>query len=176
VKIIFFRAGKNKNKDLKSNKNKFKMFFSNKKVKYGLEKAFTLSILLIFTLLVAFQIMLATPSTRQYMVLDSEYEGRPLRAEESLFNEGELELELQNMESDEGINVLVNGDAQAVFSTKNMYLKVREGDVVEIDGTQSANEALVRIVNSSENLKKQCLGKQVEVQADIKSLIQIKME
>ncbi|MDP4180253.1 MAG: hypothetical protein Q8942_04075 [Bacillota bacterium] len=163
MRIVAFKTGKRKDS-------------SQKRISSNTEKIFVITFFFIFAALILSQVILAMPSTRNLLVSDAEYEGSPIGAEESLYSEGELKLELQNMENDNNLNVLVNGDEVAAFSNKSMVLKVKDGDVVEIDGTNSTNSAVVKIIDGSANLKNGCVGREVKVNSDLKNLIKINLE
>lgn len=162
MKIAVFKVGKGK-KDQK------------KRIRSNTEKAFVITFFVLFASLILTQILLAAPTTRKLLVKDAEFEGSPIRMEENLFTEGELELELQNIQRDENLNILINGDEVAAFSNKSMVLKVRDGDVIEIDGTRTNNPAVVKITKSSSNIENSCVGKEFRVGTELKNLIMVKI-
>ena len=100
----------------------------------------------------------------------------PLGEEEFLYKEGSLALELVNCESDNNLKVLVNGEEAAVFYSNQLNLAVKDGDVVEVDGSSASEECEVRIISGSENIATECTGCSVTVNSDIKKLIKVKMK
>jgi len=146
-----------------------------KKIKSFSEKAFVITFFILFASLILTQILLVSPTTRRFLVKDVEFEGSPLEVVENLYSEGELELELQNIQKDENINVLINGDEVAAFSDKSMVLKVRDGDVLEIDGTGTNNSAVVKVIKSSSNIENNCVGKEFTVGSELKNLFRVKI-
>jgi hypothetical protein len=162
MKIAIFKVGKGK-KD------------QRKRIKSNTEKAFVITFFALFASLVLTQLLLAAPSTRKLLVKDAEFEGSLIGIEENLFSEGELELELQNIQKDENLNILINGDEVAAFSDKSMVLKVRDGDVIEIDGTNTDSPAVVKITKSSRNIENSCVGKEFRIESELKNLINVKI-
>ncbi len=140
------------------------------------EKLLMLSFAAVFGLLVIVQILLATPSVRPMIAEDTEFEGSPVSNEEFLYKEGEVVLELTGSESDQNIKVIKNGDEAADFSNKLVKLTVREGDVIEIDGTASIYASEVSVSWCSDNIRDDSVGKKVKVFSDVKNLLRIKME
>ncbi len=162
MKIAGFKVTKEKNSQ-------------KKRIKSLSEKAFVITFFILFASLVITQILLASPGTRRFLVKDVEFEGSPLGVVENLYSEGELELELQNIQKDENINVLINGDEVAAFSDKSMVLKVKDGDVLEIDGTGTNNSAVIKVIRSSSNIENDCVGKEFTVDSEIKNLFRVKI-
>lgn len=142
----------------------------------NIERVLFLSFIAVFVLLIAVQAALLNPSVRTFLTSDSEYEGAPLALEEYLFEEGELGLSLVNAESSPKLKVLVNGDEVANFSIKKIDIKVRNGDVVEIDGSQLKNPAEVEIFSKSDNVITDCLNKKIKVRSNITNLIKVNVE
>lgn len=163
MKFVVFRYGgkKGKKRALKS---------------INFEKLLMLSFASVFGLMVIVQILLATPSVRTMFVEDIEFEGSPVSAEEYLYKEGEVVLELYGRESDQDIKVLLNGDEAADFSNKLVKLSVREGDVIEIDGTDSVYASEIGVSWCSDNITDDCTGRKVNVFSNVKNLLRIKME
>jgi hypothetical protein len=163
MKFVYYRFGsKEKSRKLRNGFNP--------------EKALMLSFAAVFALLVIVQVLLATPSIRTLIVEDVEFEGTPVNSEEYMYKEGEVVLELVNSESNQDLKVLVNGDETADFSNKLIKLTVREGDVVEIDGTGSIVSSEVAVSWCSNNITGDCIGRKIIVLSDIKSLLKVKME
>jgi hypothetical protein len=129
-----------------------------------------------FILMILVQTALLSPSIRTYLSVDSEYEGTPLALEEYLFEDGALTLKLVNTEKNSLIKVLVNGDSVADFSINEVSIRVKDGDVVEIDGSQSKSAAEVKVISKTENVISDCLNKPVRVQANIKSLVKVRVD
>ncbi len=143
---------------------------------FNTERVLFLSFLIIFCFTILVQAMLATPSMRTYMTEDKEYEGSPIKVEEYLYKEGEITLELQSGDFDQDLKVLKNGDLVAIFSDKRVKLSVKDGDVIEIDGTDSSHASQIAVASCSGNVSKDSVGRTVSVISNVKSLTKIKME
>lgn len=141
----------------------------------SVERFLFLAFIVTFIILIAAQAALMNPSIRTFLTSDNEFEGTPLGVEEFLYNEGEIGLELLNAEKDPDLKVLVNGDVVDVFDTKDLSISVKEGDVVEIDGTGVSSDAEVSVVSKSNNISSECIGKSVKVQSNVKKIVKIKM-
>lgn len=146
------------------------------KFSFDMEKVLAISFVIVFSVMICVQAILATPHLRTLIAEDIEFEGTPVSTQEYLYKEGEITLELLNENSDQGLKVLKNGDEAGDFSNKNVILKVKEGDVIEIDGTVSSGESMVSVKACSNNMDMSCIGKNITVNNDVKSLIKIKME
>jgi hypothetical protein len=148
----------------------------SRRFKFDMEKALVISFVVVMVIMICVQAILATPHLRTLIVRDIEFEGTPVSAQEYLYKEGEITLELMNKSLDQGLKVLKNGDEAADFSNNNVILTVKEGDVIEIDGTDSLGESVVSVKSCSENIDMSCIGKNITVDSEVKSLIKIKME
>jgi len=82
-----------------------------------------------------------------------------LQFEEYLYSEGEISVALCSADVDENLKLLVNGEEVAVFSQNVINLKVKEGDVVSVDGS-STEEAEVAIVYATDNIKLDNIGRE----------------
>ncbi|MCX7923280.1 MAG: hypothetical protein N3B21_14910 [Clostridia bacterium] len=163
MKFMFFKV-KNKSQN------------GRKGIMLGIERILFFSFVVAFFAMIAVQTLLTLPSAKPIFSVKSDVEGAPLGIEEYLYKEGEIGLELLNSEGDENIKVLVNGDEVATFANKLVELTVRDGDVVEIDGSSSQDNASVEVVSKSENIGIDCIGKKVQVEANIKKLFNIKIK
>jgi hypothetical protein len=144
--------------------------------KYSIERILFFSFICIFFLLIIVQTALVSPSIKAFVSTGSEFEGVPLGVEEFLYREGDIKLQILSGNGSSDIKALVNGDEVAAFSSKNISLKVKDGDVVEIDGSSVRDETEVGVVFKSENISDDCLGKSVIVKSNIKKLIKVKIQ
>jgi len=159
LKLLVFRYGRKRNK--KTN------------IKINIERFLFLAFICTFITLVIVQVALMSPSIRTFLNVSNDYEGRPLGLEEFLYKEGEIAIGLVNGDSNPGLKVLINGDEVSQFDEKIINLKVKDGDVIEIDGSAVRGEAETEIVSKSDNIDVDCLGKTVKVQSNIKKLVKV---
>jgi hypothetical protein len=143
---------------------------------FGFEKILFWSFILAFTLLIIVQAALTNPSVRTSLSMVDELEGRPLGAEEYLYKEGAIMLQLLSTENNPKIKVLINGEETGAFVSSILEVTVKEGDVVEIDGSRVQEEAEVAIVSANDNVNPQCINKRVAVNSNIKRLAIITMK
>jgi hypothetical protein len=115
------------------------------------------------------------PATEPIVLMTGKYDGVPLKQEETLYEEGEIGLDVIEGEIGDNLKVLINGDYVATFENKHIDIKVKDGDVVEIDGCSLQNEVEVKIVSKSDNIDQDCDGKKVNISSNIKKLVKIQM-
>ena len=106
MKVVVFKAGKNKKRPDKKTKNP----------RFGFERILFFSFIVLFTALVLVQTAMMNPSIRTFLVNDTGLEGSPLEFEEYLYSEGEVSIALYGEDSNEDLKLLLNGDEVAVFS------------------------------------------------------------
>lgn len=167
MKVVVFRTGKGKNKD-RSHERTINP-------RFGFERILFFSFIILFAVLVLVQAALMNPTTRTFLVNDTGLEGSPLQFEEYLFSEGEISIALCSADINEDLKLLINGDEVAAFSENVINLKVKEGDVISVDGSIT-EEAEVAIVSASDNIKLDNIGKRTKVSSDVKQLARITIE
>jgi len=127
-----------------------------------------------FIMLIASQAALANLSIRS-SVSDNYYiEGEPLCSEAYLFIPCKMELKLINVETCPNLKVLVNGVNTATFNNNRILLELKEGDVVELDGSSVLTLPVVQISAVSENLGS-ILGKTISVADGITFVARMKI-
>jgi len=166
MKVIVFRANTKKNK---------KTHAKAVNPRFGFERFLFFSFIILFSALVLVQAALMNPATRTFLVNDNGLEGSPLQFEEYLYSEGEISVALYSADVDENLKLLVNGEEVAVFSQNVINLKVKEGDVVSVDGS-STEEAEVAIVYATDNIKLDNIGERIKVNSEVKHIARIIIE
>lgn len=162
MKFSVFKVSRNTGRGLKS-------------VKLNIEKVLFLTLIGAFIILVTVQTLLAIPATQPIFNSGAQSEGRPLGVEEYLYNAGEIVLALEGNEGDESLKVLVNGDEVADFANQDVRIDVKDGDVVEIDGSRCIGSKEVKIISASKNITDSCVGKSVKAKSNIKRLVHIRV-
>ncbi|HEX9060915.1 MAG TPA: hypothetical protein VF941_12105 [Clostridia bacterium] len=142
----------------------------------NIERYVFLLVITAFSVLVIVQASLANPTVRNFLLSEKDFEGTPIGSEEYFYKEGSLTLRLIGEYSDPGIKVLVNGDEVAGFSQPELMVKVKNGDVVELDGSGAVNKASVQVFSKSSNIDSRCVGKSTQVRSGIVKLTDIKIE
>lgn len=167
MKIIIFKAGKKHAKKDKPIKNKFFTFF--------FEKILIFVFILVFISLIVVQVAMINPKARAVLVNENTLEGSPLRVEEYLYKKGEIFISLKNENINKDINVLLNGDKIAAFTSNIIKLYVKDGDVIEIDSTM-VDRAEVEIISASNNIVDRYKGIKLKLNSEIKQLIKIQID
>ncbi len=142
----------------------------------NVERYVFLLVVTAFSVLVIVQASLANPTVRNFLLSEKDFEGTPIGSEEYFYEEGSLTLRLIGEYSDPGIKVLVNGDEVAGFSQTELMIKVKNGDVVELDGSESVNKASVQVFSKSGKIDSGCVGKTIQVKSGIVKLTDIEVE
>ena len=136
---------------------------------------FNISILL-FILMIIIQAILTNPQARDYLNVTGTFEGKPLAIEEYLYKQGQIMLEASGNYQPDMLKALVNGEEAAGFNGKYLELMLKDGDVVEVDGSMLKSPVEIRIVSKTDNILTDCVGKTVRTQSDIKKLVKVKVE
>jgi len=168
MKVIVFRAGKEKKKRSEN--------AAKKLINFGFEKILFFAFIGLFIAMVFVQGTLLNPALRNYLIKDEDVNGRPLGEEEYLYSEGEISIALLASESNEDLKLLVNGDEVAVFNQNLVTISVKDGDVIEIDGSATDQEALLEIISASENLSGVEVGKRIKVNSNIEEITRISVK
>ncbi len=127
----------------------------NKRIEKLLFKAVLLGLLI----LVVFQIVMLKDSVRMFLNYTTMLEGRSLRAEGMLMEEGYVCLSLENGTSLSGIELLLNGEPIASLDTRGVRVHVRNNDVLELDASRNKKGcAWVHVVEVSDNVMQPPVG------------------
>lgn len=128
-----------------------------------------------FLVLIAVQVVMANPSIREKFNLTDKSIGLPLNDNEFLYNQGQITLRMIGDNPDPTLKILVNGDEAAIFENTQMSITVRDGDVIEIDGSQSLLEHIIKIESVSANISPKCSVASVNVHSNIKKLVKVQI-
>lgn len=131
--------------------------------------------ILCFIVLILVQIILVVPSARENLKLSDNSIGVPLGSDEYLYNQGQLTLKMIGSDPDPTIQILVNGDAVAIFENLEMNISVRDGDVIEIDGSQSLLGHIIRVESVSANISSKCSTAVAKVESNIQTLVKVQI-
>jgi hypothetical protein len=142
---------------------------------HNLERFLFLSCIFVFVALIIAQAALLSPAVRTSLSLNSDLEGAPLGTEEILYAEGRLVLQAFDAKKDYNLKVLVNGDEVARFADNKAELTVRNGDVIEIDGSSVHNDVKVAVVYKSDNILTDCLNKAVLVNSNVRRFMKVRI-
>ncbi len=146
------------------------------KTGYSFERVLFLSFVFTFCLMILVQTALTNSSVRDFLAVNTDMEGSPLEREMYLYNEGTIRIGLTGESENSDIKILVNGDEAAVFSSRILELNVKDGDVIEVDGSRFKSTAEVEILSKSDNISTPCLGKKVKVQSDTQRLLKVNID
>lgn len=140
-----------------------------------LENLLFFTCILCFLVLLTVQVILAVPSFRSVLNITDKTIGTPLNGDEYLYTQGQITLKMVGEEPDPTVRVLLNGDAIAQFDSTEMTLNVRDGDVVEIDGSHSLVGHIIRVESITTNINTKCKNGVVNIENDIKKLVKVEL-
>lgn len=147
--------------------------------KPNIEKILISLFIFSFSALILVQAILLDPSVRANLIIEEVLGGTPLGAEETLYNQGIIVLEVMGSLPDTNngmsLKVLINGEPAASFKEESLQLQIIDGDVIEIDGSDYKQELGVVIRSGSENINSEYLGKSVTVFSNVKKLAKIRI-
>ncbi len=132
--------------------------------------------ILCFVVLILVQVVLVVPSLRNILHISDKSIGMPLNGDEYLYDQGQITLEMIGEEPDPTVRILVNGDNVAQFDSNEMTISVKDGDVVEIDGSQSLVEHIVKVESVTTNINSHCTNAVANIQSNIKRLVKIQID
>lgn len=168
MKIVVFRASKEKKKINPKAAARF--------VNFGVEKILFFAFVCVFIALVFVQGTLMNPSMRTFLVNDKKVDGRALAKEEYLYKEGQISIALLESENNQDLKLLVNGDEVAAFDENLVTLSVKDGDVIEVDGSLIESETEVEIISASDNVAGIEVGKKVKVNSNIEEIARVSID
>lgn len=155
-------------------------FNSNAKVasharRINIERLLFIFFIISFMLLVIIQAALTDPAVRAAVSADAGIDGVPLGQEVFLYEEGSLVLTLANHAPDANLKILINGSVIGGFDEPNIKVSVKDGDVVEIDGSEIDYRADIVIMSKSQNIETDCVGDSITTNFDVTGLVKVKM-
>ncbi|HEY5587285.1 MAG TPA: hypothetical protein VIK78_22715 [Ruminiclostridium sp.] len=128
-----------------------------------------------FVVLVSVQIVLVIPSARDSLNLTDKSIGAPLSSDEYLYNQGQITLKMIGTDPDPTVRILVNGDNVAMFEKLEMNINVKDGDVIEIDGSQSLLDHIITVASASTNINSKCSTAVAKVETNIQRLVKVQI-
>lgn len=131
--------------------------------------------ILCFIILIAVQIILVTPVLRDKLNLTDTSIGLPLNGDEYLYNQGQITLKIVGEDPDPLLRILINGDFVAAFEKTEMDVSVKDGDVIEIDGSQTSVPHIVQVKSISANVSNKCKNASATVNSNIQKLVKVRV-
>jgi len=129
-----------------------------------------------FLLLMTVQVALTSQTVRERFYMDDELEGTPLVGEVFLYDSGEIVLELIGRSSSPELKVLVNGDEACSFTSSVISVKVKNGDVLELDGSGLDEQLEVKVLSKSENIRSDFVNKKFSVKSGIRRIGKVRVK
>ena len=158
---------------------KFNLKSNNEKVNEtnktsSLEKILFRTCIIFFIALISVQIVLSVPSVRARLNIMDKSLGIPLGSDEYLYGRGKVTLALIREEPDPQVKILVNGEQVAVFDKIEIPVNVNDGDVIEIDGSESPISHMIKVQNASSNINSKSINAIANIEHNIENLVRIR--
>ncbi|HHW32419.1 MAG TPA: hypothetical protein GXX20_12255 [Clostridiaceae bacterium] len=147
-----------------------------KRSEINIEKILFLIFSVSFALMVVVQAALLNQDVRIFLDVDAGLEGTPLEAEEYLYKDGIVVLKLLSQDTCPDLKILVNGTEIARFTENELIITVKDGDVIEADGSQVPYSLEVGIKSTSSNILLDSIYRQFKIDSSIKKLARIRIK
>ncbi len=158
---------------MSSKEKEAKSFILKKPVNF--ERMIHLLFFIVFLFLIAIQTAIFFPSIKPGVIAKDSLIGVPIGKEEYLYKEGSFVLTLLEFESYPALKVLVNGEERASFNGKSVTVNVIDGDVVELDGSETNANTSFTISSVSDNMDKKYLGKSLIVGREVLKIFKVRL-
>lgn len=129
-----------------------------------------------FAILVIIQSILAVPTARDALNLSDKSIGVPLSNDEYLYDQGQIKLKMIGNEPDPTVRILINGEPVAMFENIDMDISVKDGDVIEIDGSESIIGHIIKVESCSANISNKCRTAVANVESNIQRLVRVQVD
>lgn len=140
-----------------------------------IEKRLILLSIFSFALLIIIQIIMMNPFARNVLTQEEKVEGVFLQKSNEAIDKGELVLELVNCNSMDKLWVMVNGKRVARFLGNRVRISVCDGELIEIDSTETSKSAKVKIASFGNNLSIEKSRNVIETQRNIETIARIRV-
>jgi hypothetical protein len=134
-------------------KTDFRLQDSEKKGRLNSDRILIICFTLVFLLLMTVQAALTSQAVRERLYIDDELENS----------------------SNPDLMVLVNGDEVCSFSNRIISIRVRDGDVLELDGSGLDKQSEVKVLSKSDNVISDCINKKYLVKSGIREIARIRL-
>lgn len=122
-------------------------------------------VILGFLTMVVTQVLMLNDNIRVFLNSTEKIEG--ININTYLSNDGTLELELINLDKAPKAFILINGDPKYSFKEKKLKINIKQGDLIEMDGTNYNQALYVKVIDSSDNVIEPQKTAVIKVNGDI---------
>ncbi|MDI6605159.1 MAG: hypothetical protein QME35_08500 [Thermoanaerobacteraceae bacterium] len=116
----------------------------------GFENLIALLIIAGFITIILFQTTMLNSTLRVYLNSTEKIEG--INVNTYLSKEGTLKIEVINEENANNAYILVDGEPKGNFKNKYINIKVKSGQLIEIDGSKCNTDMYFKISDISDNV------------------------
>ncbi|MTI79350.1 MAG: hypothetical protein FH758_00500 [Firmicutes bacterium] len=135
----------------------------SREVPLSFERILFKLIFLIAVLLVIAQTLVVNNPLRTTASMIGENSAVPANSSSIHWKESHITLYLENYSTLPHLKVLLNGDQINEFDNRYITIPVRESDVIEIDGSFYRHEVLVKVLNTTSDVIKPVVDKQITI-------------
>lgn len=133
-------------------------------------------LVILFTMLAASQILLLNHTLKSFISRIDKLEGKSISDSQLFIQKGEIEVSIENNTTLRPLIFYVNGEDTAVFSGKSIRIQVKNGDVIEVGGSEMSDTAILKVFSVSDNIIVPELGKLIYVNNNLVLIDRIKIK
>ncbi|KAA5807683.1 hypothetical protein [Thermoanaerobacterium thermosaccharolyticum] len=127
-----------------------------------------------FLTVIITQVLMLNDNIRVFLNSTEKIEG--ININTYLSKDGTLKLELVNMEKAQNAYVLINGDPKYSFKNKSVDISIKQGELIEIDGTKYKQTLYIKVADSSDNVIEPQRTAVVKVNGDIEVVGRVRLK
>jgi|GEM_PF-1600899 len=127
-----------------------------------------------FLTVIITQVLMLNDNIRVFLNSTEKIEG--ININTYLSKDGTLKLELVNMEKAPNAYVLINGDPKYSFKNKSVDISIKQGELIEIDGTKYKQTLYIKVADSSDNVIEPQRTAVVKVNGDIEVVGRVRLK
>ncbi|WP_434579114.1 hypothetical protein [Thermoanaerobacterium thermosaccharolyticum] len=127
-----------------------------------------------FLTVIITQVLMLNDNIRVFLNSTEKIEG--ININTYLSKDGTLKLELVNMEKAPSAYVLINGDPKYSFKNKSVDISIKQGELIEIDGTKYKQTLYIKVADSSDNVIEPQRTAVVKVSGDIEVVGRVRLK
>ena len=139
------------------------------------ESALYISAVILFLLLIAFQVILSFDKARKKIAAVDYLEGVSIEEYDSQAQSGTITLSLADTNKPELISVLVNGEKEQAFSSLSMNLVVTDNSVIEVDGRLHKEPFKISVSKADSNISYTNKNEIIVCHKDISFITRVKI-
>ncbi len=131
---------------------------------------------LLFAALIISQLLLMNPTVKTFMSRTDKLEGKSIAESQLFIKKGEIEISTENDSSLRFLVFYINGDKAAATASKSIRLQVKDGDVIEVSGSEYSDTVILKVTSVSEDIIVPELGKFIYVNNNLVMIDRVRLK